>query len=238
VSIDLRHGEYQRVLADVTCDALIVDAPYSDRTHSTYRDMPSLRRRAIGYACWSERDVRDFVEYWEPRTRGWFCSITDDGLAPAWKDALARAGRYTFSPLACLEPGKTVRLTGDGPAQWSTWLVVARPRSRAMAGWGSLPGGYIAEGRAREVPGPMGGKPLGLMRAIIRDYSRPGDLVCDPCAGGATTLIAAHMEGRRSIGSERSYATAELAAARIEKHLRQQPLFAPAVEPVQEGLAL
>jgi site-specific DNA-methyltransferase (adenine-specific) len=54
------------------------------------------------------------------------------------------------------------------------------------------------------------------MRAIIRDYSRPGDLIVDPCAGGATTLIAAAIEGRRSIGSEMDETTFKKAQARIK----------------------
>ncbi|MCC6596997.1 MAG: hypothetical protein IT477_10855 [Rhodanobacteraceae bacterium] len=46
------------------------------------------------------------------------------------------------------------------------------------------------------------GKPLDLMRAIVSDYSRPGDLVCDPCAGYGSTLAAALQKGRRAIGAE------------------------------------
>ena len=60
-----------------------------------------------------------------------------------------------------------------------------------------------------------GGKPLWLMRAIIRDYTRPGDLVCDPCAGGGTTLLAAAIEGRRAIGAEMNPDTHSKATARI-----------------------
>jgi len=55
------------------------------------------------------------------------------------------------------------------------------------------------------------------MRAIVRDYSRPGDLVCDPCAGAATTLLAAAMEGRRAVGSEMDPATLEKAQTRIAR---------------------
>lgn len=233
---DLRHGDWQRVLADVECDALIVDAPYSDRTHSAYRDMPELRRRAIGYGCWSERDVAAFVESWSPRARGWFASITDHMLAPAWSAALEAAGRYVFSPIACVEPGRNVRVCGDGPTQWSCWLIVARPRTRVMQAWGALPGAYISRGRAREDYGPMGGKPEDLMRQIVRDYSRPGDLVCDPCAGGGTTLLAAAIEGRRAIGAERCYATAEKAAERLSRPFTPATLFADRPEPVQESL--
>jgi site-specific DNA-methyltransferase (adenine-specific) len=60
-----------------------------------------------------------------------------------------------------------------------------------------------------------GGKPLWLMRAIVRDYTRPGDLVCDPCAGGATTLLAAAMEGRRAVGAEMDPVTFEKASKRL-----------------------
>jgi site-specific DNA-methyltransferase (adenine-specific) len=243
--IDLRHGRWEDVLGDVECDALICDPPYSARTHeghdgATRRDPgkmkdPGKLSRPIPYATWDARDVSRFVEYWAPRTRGWFVSITDHLLARSWEHEMQRAGLYVFAPLPLVEIGSRIRLAGDGPSTWTCWIVVARPKNREMQRWGTLPGAYVDNCKRDKIV--MGGKPLDLMRAIIRDYSRPGDLICDPCAGGATTLIAAHMEGRRSIGSERSYATAELAAARIEKHLRQQPLFAPAVaEPEQEAL--
>jgi site-specific DNA-methyltransferase (adenine-specific) len=246
--IDLRHGDYRRVLADVTCDALIVDAPYSTRTHSGHgterRHGTSVppgyddsKRRAIGYEAWSAADVRRFVEHWSPRTRGWMVSITDHVLEPAWSEAMRACGRMVFAPLPFFSPGSRVRLAGDGPSSWTTWIVVARPSRKEFLKWGTLPGGY--QGSTERGMEVVGAKPLWLMRELVRDYSRPGDLVCDPCAGGATTLLAAAMEGRDAIGAERSYATAELAAARIERALAQQSLFtSPAVEPVQEGLAL
>jgi DNA modification methylase len=40
------------------------------------------------------------------------------------------------------------------------------------------------------------------MSALVRDYSRPGDLICDPFAGWGSTLAAAVANGRRAIGSE------------------------------------
>lgn len=46
------------------------------------------------------------------------------------------------------------------------------------------------------------GKPSWLMRALVRDYSLPSDLVCDPMAGWGSTLRAALDEGRRAIGAE------------------------------------
>lgn len=222
--IELLQGRWQDVLADVECDALVTDPPYSSRTHGAYREMPELGRNAIDYAPWTGADVRRFVDAWAPRTRGWFVALTDHVLAPDWEQALELSGRYVFSPLACMEPGARVRLAGDGPAQWSIWAVVARPRTREAQKWGALPGDYVVPSSAGwRVPGSgarngvMGAKPLWLMQALVRDYSRPGDLVCDPCAGGGTTLLAAAIEGRRAIGAELDADTHALAARRLAR---------------------
>ena len=229
--IDLRCGDYRDVLRDVTCDALIVDAPYSERTHSASRIMPELGSREISYGAWSAEDVHAFVAHWSERTHGWICSLTDHVLAPHWEAAFEAAGRYSFSPIACVEPGKTIRMVGDGPAQWSCFLVAARPKRVAYSRWGALPGAYVVPGgqaRPRKSELRIGGKPLWLMRAIVRDYSREGDLVCDPCAGGATTLLAAALEGRRAIGAEQdaaAYAQAmEVITHGYGRDPKQEPL--------------
>jgi DNA modification methylase len=44
--------------------------------------------------------------------------------------------------------------------------------------------------------------PLDLARRIIRLWSRPGAVVCDPYSGSGTTMLAAYLEGRRFIGAE------------------------------------
>ena len=141
-----------------------------------------------------------------------------DVLADA---ALSDRGRYVFAPLPCVISGMTVRLGGDGPSSESVSLVVARPRTAEAAKWGTLPGFYKGPAEKCIV---VGGKPLWLMRAIIRDYTRPGDLVVDPCAGGGTTLLAAVMEGRRAIGAEMDPATFDKAVARLRKGFTT-PLF-------------
>jgi site-specific DNA-methyltransferase (adenine-specific) len=156
-----------------------------------------------------------FVAQWARRCRGWFCTITDHVLAPTWTVALAAEGRYVFAPTPIVETGSRVRLTGDGPSSWTCWLVVARPKTPEFVRWGTLPGAYIGSGKGdRE---HIGGKDTGIMRAIVRDYSRPGDLIADPCCGAGTTLIAAAIEGRRAIGAELDLATFAKAQARIAR---------------------
>lgn len=61
------------------------------------------------------------------------------------------------------------------------------------------------------------GKPDWLMRALVRHYSRHGQIVCDPVAGYASTLLAARSVGRKAIGAEMD---AAIAAAADDPDLR------------------
>lgn len=239
MSADFRLGRWEDVLQDVECDALIVDAPYSERTHAAqkyarkkdprYHPNTCLTSRGLSYVAFSEADVSAFVDHWSPRTRGWFVTITDHVLAPIWHAHLARHGRTVFAPLACVRYGMNCRLAGDGPSNWTCWAVVARPRS--LHRWGTLPGAYVGgQDQDRKRAGftgegtVHGAKPAWLMRALVRDYSRPGDLVCDPCAGGATTLVAARSEGRRGVGAEMDETHYRLGRLRLSRGYTP-PLF-------------
>lgn len=208
--IDLRLGRWETVLADVSeVDAVISDPPYSDRTH----DGQSEGRAAFGYAALSVADAYDFVRAWAPRCRGWIAVMTDDLLAPHFRQAYEEAGRFAFAAVPVLQ--HRPRLQGDGPGSGTVWLMVSRPRAARWMSWGSLPCWY--ESATVRGAAVLGAKPLGLMRAIVRDYSRAGDLICDPCAGGATTLLAAEIEGRRSVGAEMDPETYAKAKVRIDR---------------------
>jgi hypothetical protein len=205
----LELGDWRTVLSDVRCDLLCTDPPYSRRTHDGHDESPEMSadgadRQELGFAHWTPRDVDEFVDFWAPRTAGWMACMTDHVLSSAWESAMARHGRYVFSPLACIEPGSRVRIQGDGPAQWACWLVVSRPMTPEYAGWGALPGGYTVPKGCSDRDGSriIGGKAQWLLDCIVRDYSRPGDVVCDPCAGRGTTLRAAMTQGRLAVGSE------------------------------------
>jgi len=229
---DLRCGDWRFQLADVEhVDALIVDAPYSKKTHTGHdaamARLERLRnrgteRREIVYDGWSELDVRAFVKAWSPRCLGWFVTVTDHVLAPVWAAALEDAGRYVFAPLPWVAPGSRVRLVGDGPSCWTCWIVVARPRTREFTNWGTLPGAYVINA---DRGSHIGGKPIALMEALVRDYTRPGDLVCDPCAGYGTTLAAAVRNGRRGVGAELDPETHAKALAWLDRNARAVDMF-------------
>lgn len=186
-------------------------------------------RNDLDYPAWSGDDVDVFTVLWCPRITGWCLSITDDVLAHEWQSAFARQDLYPFAPLPMVETGSRVRMTGDGPSAWTCWIVwAARPRTYSK--WGTLPGAYVqpAERGFNSAAGSdriVGGKPFRAMCAIIGDYSRPGELVVDPCCGAGTTIAAAKKQGRRGIGMDVSLERLEIAARVLRVEREQRELF-------------
>jgi len=249
----LHHGDYATALAGERVSAVICDPPYSARTHVGHDSgsaIPSAdyaggqekdrayarrkaeagvaHRRSLTYDAWGRSEVDGFCDFWAERCDGWIVILTDHLLSTDWAEALDQRGRYVFSPLAFLEPGSRVRMTGDGPAQWSVWIVVARPRREPYSKWGALPGGYVMPKGLDEAEEKreIGGKPVWLLRQLIRDYSRPGDTIADPCMGWCSTGIAAIREGRKFIGSEIRQEAYDESVRRMQKP-RQAGLFVP-----------
>jgi len=54
-----------------------------------------------------------------------------------------------------------------------------------------------------------------MIEPLIKNHSKPGDVVLDAFAGSATTLLVAQQYGRHSIGFEKNPAFYEMAKARI-----------------------
>lgn len=230
----LHRGLWQAVLAEVTADLLLFDAPYSAGTHSaatTRSDGFDPADLTPSYAALSEADVRAFCESWAPRCRGWMISITDSDLFPVWRDEMERVGRYAFrAPVPIFIPGMSVRIQGDGPSSWTLYAAVSRPRTKEFATWGTLPGYYgpISTGAAGERGGGRG-KQRAITDAFVRDYSRAGDVVVDPFAGWGGTLASAVAYGRTAIGSEMDADAHREAVRRLRRPL-QVDMFASGSE--------
>ena len=79
-------------------------------------------------------------------------------------------------------------------------------------------------------------KPLTLMRALLQDFTAPGDLIYDPFMGSGSTGVACVQLGRRFVGSEVDPATFAIACRRMAAALAQGQLFSPAPTPHQERL--
>jgi site-specific DNA-methyltransferase (adenine-specific) len=202
-------------LADASVDHVITDPPYSARTHSGQHVGRSdgVGDLTLNYGHLTPEQVAAIAPQLRRIARGWVLIMTDHLLFPHWDAALTG---YTFAPIPCVMTGMTVRLQGDGPSYWTTWLVVNRPTGFMD---GTKPGAYTgpAQGRGENIV--PGSKPEWLMDQILRDYSKPGELICDPYSGGGTTGLSAVKLGRRFIGWELdakhcAFATKRLEAAR------------------------
>lgn len=219
-------GDARQILPTLgRVDQIITDPPYSARTHAGHdagQGRDGVERQALGYAALTPADAEALAVDFAEVASGWIVWMTDHTLAPTIEQSLRNAGRYVFAPVPFHHPGRSVRLTGDGPCSWTDWLVVSR--TAAQIKWGTLPGGYVA-GPGWNDKSRMGGKPLRLMQMVVKDYSRAKDLVCDPFMGGGTTGVACHTEGRRFVGIEIDQAVFEAACRRIEDAQRQGNLF-------------
>jgi len=218
---ELRLGRWQDCLAGVAVDHTITDAPYGPRTHAGYRsggcsagsinDQPGI----IEYAALTESDVAEFGAKIVPSTRGWVVVFGCHQTQAWWAKMLDEAGRLVFAPVAWIRRDAPPRFSGDGPQRSAEWITAARRRETTRCG--SLPGYYLVN----RVEGPVNGslmpgqKNLAGMRSLIRDYSAPGDLICDPFSGTGTTLVAALSEGRRAIGAEMDEGRFNLAVKRL-----------------------
>jgi site-specific DNA-methyltransferase (adenine-specific) len=223
-------GDCREVLPTLaSVDAVITDPPYSERCHSVHDSTAKdardgATRAALGYKAMTLEDVAYFAAQYDRVCTGWVVWMTDSDLALHVRNALEKFGRTAFAPLPFYQPGRSVRLSGDGPSSWTDWIVVAR--TKAQNKWGTLPGGYVA-GPGWNDKERMGGKPTLLMDALVCDYSLPGNVVLDSHMGAGTTGVACARNGRRFVGCEIEREPFDIACERIACAQAQGQMFAP-----------
>lgn len=217
-------------LADGSVDHFISDPPYSARTHDgqAVDRADGVADLELNYSSLTPAQVAVLASQFRRVARGWVLIMTDHTLFPHWEAALPG---YTFMPIPVVMKGMTVRLQGDGPSSWAVWLVVNRPTGFMD---GTKPGAYTGSAGARGENIVPGCKPAWLMEQILRDYTKPGELICDPFSGGGTTGLAAVKMGRRFLGWEQkpkhhAFAVKRIAAARqqLEICCDPSPLLRP-----------
>jgi site-specific DNA-methyltransferase (adenine-specific) len=211
-------GERDEVLAamgDAAVDVTLTDPPYNERTHKGARVKGGVLQRETtvkfadldGFGWWPE-SLRV--------TRRWclaFCAAEHLGAYEAVSARLwVRAGIW-------VKPRAAPQFTGDRPGTGAEGIAIAHRGGRKR--WNG--GGSAAlwtHGFERDEVGAARvhetQKPLRLMRALVRDFSDPGDVILDPHAGSGTTGLAAILEGRRVILVERDPVHAATCVKRME----------------------
>lgn len=127
----------------------------------------------------------------DPFAQSWSAWLESIGLTQQRAhELMQRAGYKEEAPPPNMDPGGTSsnKTTASDPPTPTPQSPLPASSSPAVATPADRSGGR--------------GKPQWLMRALVQDYSLPGDLVCDPLAGWGSTLRAALDTGRRAIGGE------------------------------------
>lgn len=235
----LINGDCLEALEGVMVDHIISDPPYEDELHKAMGrirrndgqemvndlgfDGVNADRAAIARAC-------------VQASSGWVILFTLAEGVRAWRDDLQAVGAKWDTTCFWVKPDASPRFNGQGPARGAECFVTcwAGTGYRRWNGGGKR-GIYthcVNTGRQGEHPTE---KPVPLMQDIVADFTKPGDVICDPFAGSGTTGVACARLGRRFLGIERDPKWFDLACRRIEAAYRQPRLFdEPPPKAVQE----
>jgi hypothetical protein len=180
----------------------------AERTRSKYRETQARLRLELGRAL---IEVRKQWPKRGPNARGWGEFLEREGIADRnARNWMSLAGYVESVSESHTDDSETPQ--GRVPTQREVLSARKRDSDEIAPRWDP---DEVIPSNTNERPdsAPVAdteepsrtsgrGKPQWLMRSLVRDYTRNGDLVCDPLAGYGSTLLAAVSEKRRAIGSE------------------------------------
>lgn len=210
-----RAGAYTAALGGESADALITDPPYClltrRRKRGNLRDPHAGRKidREPVLRFESVKEYRAFTEEWLPRAVSHLRPLAPVAV---WTNFLGK------EPISAVARGLGYHLAGefvwakrtterDGNEQllrvYETALVFLRdplpppgladpPRCWCVAA------GYDEDGEAARWGSHPNHKPFSVLEALLRGWTRPGQLVLDPFAGSGSIPAAAVRLGRRA----------------------------------------
>lgn len=190
--IEIRHGDFREVLADITgVDAIITDPPYPAEYVGLFDGLGELAARIL---------TKDGV----------LAAMTGQSHLPAYIEHLGRHLTYRWTG-AYMLPGKgttNVQKAAVGN-NWKPILIYDKAGKRPFLGtdvWTS---------QANDKDHHHWGQSESGMAELIQAFTKPGDLVVDPFLGGGTTAVVCRDLGRRFIGCDTDAACIHTASARL-----------------------
>lgn len=234
--VTLYHGKNEDVLPTIdAADHVITDPPYSAHVHGAARSsrMVSANDRGGKFGADVRRNVDLGFEHLTPELRAfcaeqfarisrrWVLVFSDQESAHLWGDDLMAAGLDYVRTGAWIKVGSTPQFSGDRPAVGFEAITITHPKGRKRWNGGGKHAVWshpIVLDRGRSGVGRLHTtqKPQELMQVLIDQFTDPGEVILDAFAGSGTTLAAARMLGRRSIGIEQSEHYCEVIAKRLE----------------------
>lgn len=221
-------------LADKSVDHVITDPPYEAEAHTQGRRCFSGASGEYAKGGVGERpldfdpitdDLRGAIGREVARvSRRWavvFCQVE---AAMKWRSALVDGGSVYRRAGVWVKPGAAPQFTGDRPGMGYETLVICHSPGRSTWNSGGKHGVWTFSPQSADRQHTTQ-KPLPLMEALVRDFTDPGELVCDPFAGSGTTGVACIRLGRRFVGWEKDPRYHAIAVKRLRAAREQLRMF-------------
>ncbi len=197
ISIDLRHGDFETMLADIpdgSVDCIITDPPYP------YEFIE----------CWSKLSV--FAKK-KLKPNGFCIAYSGQFYLPEVMERMSENLDYYWT--FCLyHEGQTQIVNGVNlMCRWKPVLIFQNGKKKISNTFQDY---FISE--AREKDGHDWQQGLSGVKYIIEHFTKPNDLIVEPFAGVGTTIIGCLELSRRIIAAEIDEETYNLAKKRIDDY--------------------
>lgn len=215
--ITIYHGDCLDVMPALgSVSHIITDPPYNAQTHAGALTNGHGEDHLVDFAPLSDDTVRAVFTEFSRLVQRWVVATM------AWQHA-ALIEREPIDGLrfvrlgVWLKPNGTPQFTGDRPAMgWEPVVIMHRESEKLRWNGG---GRHAVWTKNKVSTNHPTGKPIGLLRSFVEQFTDPGDLILDPFMGSGTTLRAAKDLGRRAIGIEIEEKYCEIAVKRLAQEV-------------------
>lgn len=204
---------------EIETDHVITDPPYSAYTHANARGDGGKSQGG------------SLVESFAPITQEVFAGIlaaikpkrwmiaTMDWRHVLYLEQHPPSGLRFIRHGVWIKPDGAPQFTGDRPATgWESVVIMhSISDSTKYTRWNSGGARAVWTCNVDRSGWHPTNKPIPLLRSFVTDFTDPGETILDPFAGSGSTLVAAQIEGRKSIGIEIDEQYCEVAARRLGK---------------------
>ncbi len=213
-------------LKDQSVDLLLTDPPYGiSNPYACETQIPRrLRKNGADFimprGCFGSWDYDFRPEEWTgivlPKVKGWAIIFCAQARIGEYSDILERHGFVAVGTMVWRKTNPVPFNHRFKPINaWEALVIGKRPGTR-------FHGRVVHNVFTCKSPSPQERihptqKPLQLIKRFLTLFSDEGDLVLDPFAGSATTVLAAASMGRKIIAYEKDAEFYNLACSRVRK---------------------